>query len=205
MSRLKLLQINIEPIYNLSDINWQDDTLETGIGDIDGSDPTMKGYNKGYQMEPYKERFYASKTAAKEVIDISNSVDNYANEILSLWKEADGPLQNFFEGFTMNKFDNDTIKQIAEKIREKGYSVYPVLVDRRSRYAGYRNTDIQEFVDFQLSDSSLNAIEKIMNGQDDPIYNGPGTNEEATDRSDDIGVAPSLYEVTLCSRLKKKH
>lgn len=55
-------------VYNLSDLNWKDDTLETGIGDTDGSDPSMKGYNKGWQMDPYEQRYYANKNN-KTIID----------------------------------------------------------------------------------------------------------------------------------------
>src|SRR3712207_1194322 len=108
--------------YNLSDLNWKDDTLENGIGDIDGSDPSMKGYNKGWQQEPYKDRYYANKKkAAKEVNDISYDSENLAREILELWSQADGPLQNFFEAFTMNKVSNKMKKEIADIIRKKGY------------------------------------------------------------------------------------
>lgn len=271
-----------DKVYNLADENWKDDTLETGIGDTDGSDPSMKGYNKGYQMDPYQQRFYAKKKeAAKEMIDISHSAENYANEILALWAETDGPLQNFYEGFTMNKVTNKMKKQIAEELSEQGHKVYPVLVDERSRYAsiskklkklasddteklieyftqifpesvvmelvkndvvdskneGYtmevpeldgileyylqsdphdyaakllnvalasgKATDIQPFQDFQLSDATLTALENVLSGQADPMYNGPWTNEEAQDRSD-IGVPPNTYETRISKRLKKK-
>jgi len=270
-----------DQVYNLADENWKDDTLETGIGDTDGSDPSMKGYNKGYQMDPYQQRFYASKLAAKEMIDISHTSENYANEILALWAEVDGPLQNFYEGFTMNKITNSMKKEIAEALGKHGYKVYPILVDERSRYAniskslrklayddtkklvGYysqifpestvmelvkhdvvdsneeghlmeapeldgileyylqvdphdyaarllnaalsngKATDIKPFEDFQLSDVTLDALENILSGQADPIYMGPGTNEEATDRSD-IGVPPNTYETRISKRLKKK-
>jgi hypothetical protein len=60
-----------------------------------------------------------------------------------------------------------------------------------------------EFVDFQLSDATLTALEDILSGQADPLYNGPGYNEEATDR-DEIGVPPNQYETRLSKRLKKK-
>ena len=54
MHRIKPFDLRNVEIYNLSDINWEDETLENGIGDIDGSDPTMKGYNKEYEVDPYK-------------------------------------------------------------------------------------------------------------------------------------------------------
>lgn len=199
MHRIKPFDLRNVEIYNLSDINWEDETLENGIGDIDGSDPTMKGYNKEYEVDPYKQRYYANKTAAKEIIDVSNSAENYANEILSLWQEADGPLQNFFEAFTMNKLENNLIKEIAQILRQKGYNVYPILTDRRIRYA--KNTDIKPYVDLQLSDESLSAMEKITNEQDNPIYNG-SRDEEYTDRNE-LGFPCNTYEVSLNSRLKK--
>lgn len=209
--------IETDRLYNLSDMNWLDETLETGIGDIDGSDPSMKGYNKGWQMEPYKQRYYANKrgenvsrirrTSAKEVIDISYSSENYANEILSLWKEVDGPLQNFFEAFTMNKVDNKTKKEIAQILRDRGFKVYPVLTDERTvhAYSLFETTK-----DYQLSDESLTAIENRFNGQADSL-NTNYTNgvtmdfgfDNVTQMNSDIGVTPSCYEVRV-SRLKKK-
>lgn len=145
MKRLKKKnsnKIEQDKIYNLSDMNWKDDTIDTqhlwgtGIGDIDGSDPSMKGYNKGWQMDPYKQRYYAKrKEAAKEINDISFNSENLAREILELWSQADGPIQNFYEAFTMNKIPNKMKKEIAEILRQQGYDVYPVLVDERNRFA----------------------------------------------------------------------
>lgn len=268
-------------VYNLADENFKDDTVETGIGDVDGSDPSMAGYNKGWQMDPYEQRYYADKRtnkkeAAKETMEIVHTAEGYAKEILALWSQVDGPLQNFFESFTMNKMDNNMVKEIAAILNKSGYEIYPVLTDRRSRYAsiskkmkklaadgdkqkifdyfvqifpesvvtelvndinsvneeGYSmdepelngiiefyvkenpedqalnllNTAMSneiEFVDFQLSDATLTALENILSGQADPLYNGPGYNEEATDR-DDIGVPPNQYETRISKRLKKK-
>lgn len=206
----------VDNVYNLSDLNWEDSTLDTGIGDVDGSDPSMKGYNKGWQMEPYKQRYYANKKylnrretmnikklSAKEVMDISCSPENYANEILTLWAETDGPLQNFFEAFTMNKIDNKTKKEIANILNSKGYKVYPVLTDERHIHANH-------FVDLQYSDETLTALEDRLNGQADPIntpYMTSGPNmdfgfDSMTQMNSDIGVMPSSYEVRV-SRLKK--
>lgn len=205
--------------YNLSDLNWKDDTLQNGIGDIDGSDPSMKGYNKGWQMEPYKQRYYANiknkrsetmtrvKKSAKEVIDISCSAENYANEILTLWAEVDGPLQDFFEAFTMNKISNSMKKDIANILHSKGYKVYPVLTDERNIFA---NSLFETIDDYQLSNESLSAIEKNFNGQNDFINqnfsNGCNMSfgfDNVTQLNSDIGVAPNMYE-TRISRLKKK-
>ena len=195
MNRLKP---NIpEKKYNLSDINWIDETLENGIGDIDGSDPTMKGYNREYEVDPYKQRYYANKlkSAAKEMVDITSTAENYANRIMSIAQQSNIPIQNAFEGFTMNKCDNKLKQQIATILNDKGYVVYPVLDDRRIRFAEFK-----EFVDLQLSDESLNAMEDVCNEQADTIYNKPWQNEESTDR-DDLGFPANSYEVF--SRLKK--
>lgn len=149
------------------------------------------------------------KLAAKEVIDISSNPENYANEILSLWAEADGPLQNFYEAFTMNKINNKTKQEIARILNEQGYKVYPVLTDERPIYAG--SNDFREFRDIQISDESLTAMENILSGQADPFYkqrsqNGGPTFElgfdDTTQLNSDIGVPPNNYE-TRISRLKK--
>lgn len=207
--------------YRISDLNWKDDTLENNIGDIDGSDPSMKGYNKGWQMEPYKQRYYANKIldkrsvnmkitklSAKETIDISHSSENYANEILSLWAETDGPLQNFYEAFTMNKISNKMKKEIAEILNSKGYKVYPVLVDERQvhAYSLFETVD-----DYQISNESLTSMENRFNGQGDSLNtnfsNDSSTRsfgfDNVTQMNSDISVAPSMHE-TRISRLKKK-
>ena len=201
--------------YNLSDLNWKDDTLENGIGDIDGSDPSMKGYNKGWQQEPYKDRYYANKKkAAKEVNDISYDSENLAREILELWSQADGPLQNFFEAFTMNKVSNKMKKEIADIIRKKGYEVYPVLTDETERYASFSRlkkkvkniesiSNVTPFDDMQLSYDSLTSMEKMLNEQSDGIgdvcfRNGLCSDfgmDMMTQMRSDISVPPNVYEV----------
>lgn len=76
-----------------------------------------------------------SKTAAKEVQDISYTPDNLAKEIITLWSQADGPLQDFFNAFTMNKMTNEMKQQIAYTLKQWGYEVTPVLEDRTPRHA----------------------------------------------------------------------
>lgn len=173
--------------YGLSDLNWKDD------GDV-LQDPSMNDYLKGYQMEPYEFKQYASinklykvaegdslgsisvfanktikelyelngfnketvssskhlkvgsylivdkaksteKVAAKEVRDISYTPENLAKEILSIWSQVDGPLQNFYDGFTMNKMDNKLKISIANILKEWGYEVYPTLTTDKPIYA----------------------------------------------------------------------
>ena len=76
-----------------------------------------------------------NKYAAKEVIDISYTPENIAKEILTLWSQADGPLQDFFDAFTANKMTNEMKKQVADNLKEMGYDVTPVLVDETPKYA----------------------------------------------------------------------
>lgn len=75
------------------------------------------------------------KTAAKEVMDISYTPDNLAKEIITIWSQVDGPLQDFFNAFTMNKMTNEMKQQIAEILKGWGYEVIPVLEDRTPRHA----------------------------------------------------------------------
>lgn len=75
------------------------------------------------------------KTAAKEVTDITYTPEGLAKRIITLWSQADGPLQDFFNAFTMNKSTNEMKQQISEILRGWGYEVTPVLEDRTVRHA----------------------------------------------------------------------
>lgn len=75
------------------------------------------------------------RLAAKEVEEITYTPENLAREILTLWSQVDGPLQNFFDGFTMNKMSNAMIRRIAEILNDWGYNVVPTLTDQTPRYA----------------------------------------------------------------------
>jgi hypothetical protein len=50
--------------YHLTDLNWKDDGLVDG--DCYYGDPSINDYNKGWQMEPYEQRFYANKRLIKK-------------------------------------------------------------------------------------------------------------------------------------------
>ncbi|AEO93276.1 gp5 [Bacillus phage G] len=76
-----------------------------------------------------------AKVAAKEVRDITYTSDNLAKEIITIWSQVDGPLQDFFNAFTMNKMTNEMKQQIASTLNEWGYNVIPHLEDRTPRYA----------------------------------------------------------------------
>ena len=205
--------------YNLADENWEDDTLNKNIGDIDGSDPSKSGYAKGYKLDPYEIRNYAKKGeklmsirllkkhAAAEVIDITYDANNYVNELLTFYHDSGCPLNDCFDQFTSNyKVNNDMKKQMCYILKQKGYNVKPTLVDETIRYADF---GIDRVKDIQISDSSLDRMENILNGNANPItmpnvsYNGFGYDEISQTRSD-IGVQPVIFEITSRLKCKKK-
>lgn len=100
------------------------------------------------------------KIAAKEVQEITYTPENLAKEIITLWSQADGPLQNFFDGFTMNKTTNEMKKKIAEILKEWGYTVIPTLTDETPRFAARAKmfTKISK-----LSNSSISEVLKEIN------------------------------------------
>lgn len=76
-----------------------------------------------------------TKTAAEEVRVLEYTPEGVAKQMLTLWNQADGPLQNFFDGFTANKTTNEMKKQVAEILKGWGYDVTPTLVDETPRFA----------------------------------------------------------------------
>jgi hypothetical protein len=114
-------------------LNWRDDGDEV-------SDPCMNDFLKGYQVEPYEFKQWASKkgfkikTAAQEQINMHYFPEYLADYILTLWNGADGPLQNFFEGFTL-RYDNKMKLAISDILKTKGFEIYPTLTDDKPRYA----------------------------------------------------------------------
>lgn len=210
-------------LYNTSETSTEDYTLYTNEGDIEGSDPSKTSYERGYKLQPYEMRYIANKgrknkmkrlrrKAAVEITKIKFSPQDYAEEILSIWKEVDGPLQDYFDAFTSNgKVDNKTKKEICEILREKGFEVVPTLLDERPKYAAVGN----ELNDIQLSDISLNNMEDSLNGNRDPLtranINRLTSTEKGYDEisqlNDDFGVMPHNYEidsVKMSSRLLRK-
>lgn len=128
----RMIQQPKEYDYDL-DLNWRDDGDEL-------SDPCMNDYLKGYQLEPYAFQQWSkmnnsnTKTAAQEVINMHFHPEFLADYILTLWNGIDGSLQDFYEGFTL-RYNNNLKKAIADQIKTKGYTVYPVLTDDRAFYA----------------------------------------------------------------------
>ena len=149
--------------YNLADENWEDDTLNKNIGDIDGSDPSKSGYAKGYKLDPYEIRNYAKK-GGNAVTNITYDANNYVNELLTFYHDSGCPLNDCFDQFTSNyKVNNDMKKQMCYILKQKGYNVKPTLVDETIRYADF---GIDRVKDIQISDSSLDRMENILNGND---------------------------------------
>jgi hypothetical protein len=126
-------------LVNYDDLNWRDD------GDV-LNDPSMNDYLKGYQIDPYEFKQWASKkletmnkTAAQET-DVLNFTPEYlADKILTLWNGSDGPLQNFFDAFTL-RYPNKLTQLVANELNKLGYTVFPELVDDRPRYAEHKKT-----------------------------------------------------------------
>ena len=125
--------------YETSHLNWRDDGDEL-------TDPSTNDFLKGYNINPYEFQQWASKkhnklfrTAMKkqasgEVFIMKFSPEFLADRILTLWNGADGPLQNFYEAFTL-RYNNVLKQQIAACLANQGYQVYPCLVDDKPRYA----------------------------------------------------------------------
>jgi len=155
---------NKEYDYDL-DLNWRDD------GD-DGQGkpyPTMNDYHKGYQEKPYEFVQWAKKnnknirTAAMEVINMHFYPEFLADYILTLWNGVDGSLQNFYEGFTL-RYNNNLKQAIAKELKNKGYTVYPVLVDDRAFYAKRLNTIVRKANHVSL-DVQLSIAETLFNSE----------------------------------------
>ena len=124
--------------YNDYQLNWRDDGDEL-------MDPSTNDYLKGYNIDPYEFKQWASakhkkkftamvKQGSGEVFVMQFSPEFLADRILTLWNGADGTLQNFFEAFTL-RYNNALKSQVAAQLAKQGYTVYPVLIDDKPRYA----------------------------------------------------------------------
>ena len=125
--------------YKTDQLNWRDD------GDA-LSDPSMNDFLQGYNINPYEFQQWASKKyknryiqamkkqASGEVFVMQFSPEFLADRILTLWNGVDGPLQNFFEAFTL-RYNNALKQQVATQLAKQGYQVYPCLTDDKPRYA----------------------------------------------------------------------
>lgn len=144
-------------------LNWRDD------GDI-LMDPSMNDYLKGYNIDPYEFKQWASKnkielhkTAAREQIVLQFLPEYLANNILTRWNGADGPLQNFFEGYTL-RYDNKLKNDIAKCLEDQGYKVYPVLTDNKTIYAKNNNI-IMSMVKSKNVDNIINYSKSAFNSE----------------------------------------
>lgn len=115
----------------------------------DSGDPrmiaSMNDFLKGYNINPYEFQQWASnkhkkkyasmvKKGSGEVFVMQFSPEFLADRILTLWNKSSGPLQNFFEAFTL-RYNNGLKQQIAAILSKQGYQVFPILVDDKPRYA----------------------------------------------------------------------
>ncbi len=141
MSRLRKLCDNKEYQYKY-DLNWRDD----GNGSLDGQgieDPSINDFLKGYQLEPYEFKQWSrlrkglEKKAWAEVDVLEFSPSYLADKILKLWNSSDGLLQNFYDSFTL-RYNNKLKIAIANELKTKGYTVYPLLIEDRPIYAKHK-------------------------------------------------------------------
>lgn len=160
-------------LVNHDDLNWRDD------GDV-LNDPSINDYLKGYNINPYEFKQWAqkklksmNKTAAIET-DVMHFTPAYlADKILTLWNGTDGPLQNFFDAFTL-RYPNKLTKEIADELTLQGYKVYPILIDDRPRYAEYK----KQFKIAITSNKNSDAINCLAYLKEiDPFKNSEGFNK----------------------------
>ena len=141
-------------LYDTADINWED-SAGTFTEPKKIEDPSMNDYIKGYNMDSGRYKFEQwaknnknnKREAAKETVDISYTPKSLAKRILTLWRN-NGPLQDFFDGFTSNqKMTNHMKQKIADILCRNGYEVVPTLLDETPRYASSNSRNILAFVD----------------------------------------------------------
>ena len=178
--------------YRTDHLNWRDDGDEL-------TDPAMNDFLKGYNIDPYEFKQWASikynkqfktamnKTAASEVFIMKFSPEFLADRILTLWNGVDGPLQNFFEAFTI-RYNNNLKRQIANQLAKQGYQVYPVLVDDKPRYAALtkvmkkvaKSKDIDTILHFATTINKSDHLQLFANELKDlRDYHSPVSTKEA--------------------------
>lgn len=117
------------------DLNYRDDGDQLAV-------PSYNDVYKGYAMDPYQFQQWASshgarrltRRAVREVVNAPANIDELADYVLMLWDRMDGTLQDFFDAFTV-RYGNNLKRALADAIRERGYAVYPLLLDDRAFYA----------------------------------------------------------------------
>ena len=115
------------------DLNVRDDDPQ--------ADPAYNEFYKGWGMDPYQFQQWAKskgngldRRGSREVIPLHCYPEYFADVILTLWNEAKGTLQDFYEGYTL-QFNNNLKTAIADRLKAMGWTVYPVLTDDRAYYA----------------------------------------------------------------------
>jgi len=159
-------------LYDTADKNWKD-SGGTYNEPKEVEDPSMNDFIKGYNMDSGRYKFEQwaknyrknKKEAAKETVDISYTPKSLAKRILTLWRN-NGPLQDFFDGFTSNqKMTNKMKKQIANILCKNGYEVIPTLLDETPRYASSKQINIVAFFDVAqqyISDNDMVGLSSLL-------------------------------------------
>ena len=97
------------------DLNWRDDGDEL-------DDPSKREYMRGYEEEPYLERFNASadhrlrREGIREIIDVGFTPTELAKMILTRWHVVGGTLQDFFDGVSL-RFSNNLKRAVAAELQ----------------------------------------------------------------------------------------
>lgn len=170
---------------------------------LDAGDPrmmaSMNDFIKGYNINPYEFRIWANtkhkkkyasmmKKGSGEVFVMQFSPEFLADRILTLWNKSNGPLQNFFEAFTL-RYNNNLKQQIASVLARQGYLVFPILTDDKPRYAARleklmkkvaKSKNVDNILHFAQSISRSDAL-KLFAGElnDMRDYSKPISLEEA--------------------------
>lgn len=150
-----------------NNLNWRDDDM---------SYKDTNNYFDGYKNDPYmKFKGYRLaqriKKAYTETRELDNTPEGLAKEIIYLWKQVDGPLQNLFEGFTL-RFTNKEKEDIAKILKDMGYEVKPVILDETKRYASsdvfeilsnkYNNDQLVELYSKKFNSRAINKVNEVI-------------------------------------------
>jgi hypothetical protein len=158
--------VSEDPAYDYrKNLNWR---IDGGPHNDEIEDPGINEFYKGYQINPYEFRRWANKNlskkqleklSAQEVMPMKFTTDYLADKILTLWNGVDGPLQYFFDGFTL-KYDNKLKQDIAKKLEQKGYKIYPTLTDDQPNDIRSRNGEHRQVYKEVMSSNNVDNILK---------------------------------------------
>ena len=72
------------------------------------------------------------------VTDYSYLPEQMAREFLTIWNGVDSTIQDFYNGFVMNRFTNEMREGLANTLRQWGYEITPRYEDRTPKYAALK-------------------------------------------------------------------